>query len=96
MPAGKVTITANWQELLSYQVKYLEKGTESQLEDPITQYGEQGEKVSADAKTIDGYHLVEGCPERITKTLGSSDNDITFWYEKDSVEYAVNYYLNGT
>ena len=96
MPAGNVTITANWQELLSYQVKYLEKGTESQLEDPITQYGEQGHEVSADAKTIDGYHLVEGCPERITKTLGSSDNDITFWYEKDSVEYTVSYYLNGT
>ena len=96
MPAGNVTITANWQELLSYQVKYLEKGTESQIEDPITQYGEQGHEVSADAKTIDGYHLVEGCPERIKKTLGSSDNDITFWYEKDSVEYTVNYYLNGT
>ena len=96
MPAGNVTITANWQELLSYQVKYLEKGAESQIEDPITQYGEQGHEVSADAKTIDGYHLVEGCPERITKTLGSSDNDITFWYEKDSVEYTVNYYLNGT
>lgn len=96
MPAGNVTITANWQELLSYQVKYLEKGTGAQLEKPITQYGEQGKEVSADAKTINGYHLVEGCPERITKTLGSSDNDITFWYEKDSVGYTVNYYLNGT
>ena len=96
MPAGNVTITANWQELLSYRVKYLEKGTEKQLADPDTRYGEQGYEVSADAKTIDGYHLVEGCPERITKTLGSSDNDITFWYEKDSVEYTVNYYLNGT
>lgn len=96
MPAGNVTITANWQELLSYQVKYLEKGTGAQLEKPITQYGEQGKEVSAGAKTINGYHLVEGCPERITKTLGSSDNDITFWYEKDSVEYTVNYYLNGT
>ena len=96
MPAGNVTITANWQELLSYQVKYLEKGTGAQLEKPITQYGEQGKEVSADAKTFNGYHLVEGCPERITKTLGSSDNDITFWYEKDSVEYTVNYYLNGT
>ena len=96
MPAGNVTITANWQELLSYQVKYLEKGTGAQLEKPITQYGEQGKEVSADAKTINGYHLVEGCPERITKTLGSSDNDITFWYEKNSAEYTVNYYLNGT
>ena len=96
MPAGNVTITANWQELLSYQVKYLEKGTESQIEDPITQYGEQGEKVSADAKTIDGYHLIGECPEHIEKTLGTSDNDIIFWYEKDSVEYSVNYYLNGT
>ena len=96
MPAGNVTITANWQELLSYRVKYLEKGTEKQLADPDTRYGEQGEKVSADAKTIDGYHLADGCSSHIEKTLGSSDNDITFWYEKDSVEYTVNYYLNGT
>ena len=96
MPAGNVTITANWQELLSYQVKYLEKGTEKQLADPDTRYGERGEKVSADAKTIDGYHLADGCSSHIEKTLGSSDNDITFWYEKDSVEYTVNYYLNGT
>ena len=96
MPAGNVTITANWQELLSYRVKYLEKGTEKQLADPDTRYGEQGEKVSADAKTIDGYHLADGCSSPIEKTLGSSDNDITFWYGKDSVEYTVNYYLNGT
>ena len=96
MPAGNVTITANWQELLSYRVKYLEKGTEKQLADPDTRYGEQGEKVSADAKTIDGYHLADGCSSHIEKTFGSSDNDITFWYEKDSVEYTVNYYLNGT
>ena len=96
MPAGNVTITANWQELLSYRVKYLEKGTEKQLADPDTRYGEQGEKVSADAKTIDGYHLADGCSSPIEKTLGSSDNDITFWYEKNSAEYSVNYYLNGT
>ena len=96
MPAGNVTITANWQELLSYRVKYLEKCTEKQLADPDTRYGEQGEKVSADAKTIDGYHLADGCSSHIEKTLGSSDNDITFWYEKDSVEYTVNYCLNGT
>ena len=96
MPAGNVTITANWQELLSYRVKYLEKGTEKQLADPDARYGEQGEKVSADAKTIDGYHLADGCSSPIEKTLGSSDNDITFWYEKNSAEYSVNYYLNGT
>ena len=96
MPAGNVTITANWQELLSYRIKYLEKGTEKQLADPDTRYGEQSEKVSADAKTIDGYRLADGCSSPIEKTLGSSDNDITFWYEKNSAEYSVNYYLNGT
>ena len=96
MPAGNVTITANWQELLSYRIKYLEKGTEKQLADPDTRYGEQSEKVSADAKTIDGYHLADGCSSPIEKTLGGSDNDITFWYEKNSAEYSVNYYLNGT
>ena len=38
MPAGNVTITANWQELLSYRVKYLEKGTERfpQMRRPLT------------------------------------------------------------
>ena len=96
MPAGNVTITANWQELLSYRVKYLEKGTEKQLADPDTRYGEQGDKVSADAKNIDGYHLADGCSSPIEKTLEASDNDITFWYEKNSAEYTVNYYLNGT
>ena len=96
MPAGNVTITANWQELLSYRVKYLEKGTEKQLADPDTRYGEQGEKVSADAKNIDGYHLADGCSSPIEKTLETSDNDITFWYEKNSAEYTVNYYQNGT
>ena len=96
MPAGNVTITANWQELLSYRVKYLEKGTEKQLADPDTRYGEQGEKVSADAKNIDGYHLADGCSSPIEKTLEASDNDITFWYEKNSAEYTVNYYLNDT
>lgn len=96
MPAGNVTITANWQELLSYRVKYLEKGTEKQLADPDTRYGEQGEKVSADAKNIDGYHLADGCSSPIEKTLETSDNDITFWYEKSSAEYTVNYYLNDT
>ena len=78
MPAGNVTITANW--LLSYQVKYLEKGTGKQLVDPGAGCGNQGETVSADAKTIDGYHLTDGCPSHIEKTLGNSDNDITFWY----------------
>ena len=96
MPAGNVTITANWQELLSYRVKYLEKGTEKQLADPDTRYGEQGDKVSADAKNIDGYHLADGCSSPIEKTLETSDNDITFWYEKNSAEYTVNYYQNGT
>lgn len=96
MPAGNVTITANWQELLSYRVKYLEKGTEKQLADPDTRYGEQGDKVSADAKNIDGYQLADGCSSPIEKTLETSDNDITFWYEKNSAEYTVNYYLNDT
>ena len=72
----------------------MKKGTEKQLADPDTRYGEQGDKVSADAKTIDGYHPTDS--SHIETTLESSDNDIIFWYEKDSVEYSVNYYLNGT
>ena len=95
MPAGNVTITANWQKLESYVVKYQEVGTEVELADSVTRYGEKGQTSTEHAKTIDGYHL-SNCPDAIEHTFGEGDGTVIFWYEKDAVNYTVNYYLNNT
>ena len=94
MPSHNVTLTATWEPLVSYQVKYLENGTETELAPADTRYGELGKDYTETAKTIDGYHLI-GSAEK-THTIAEGDNTVKFWYEKDSVSYTVNYYLNGT
>ena len=96
MPSHNVTLTATWKELTPYQVKYLENGTETELAPADTRYGELGEDCTDTAKTIEGYHLIAGCPAEITHKIYEGDNTVTFLYEKDSVAYTVNYYLNGT
>ena len=96
MPSHNVTLKATWAPLVSYQVKYLENGTATELASADTRYGELGEDCTDTAKTIDGYHLIAGCPAEVTHKIGEGDNTVTFLYEKDSVAYTVNYYLNGT
>ena len=96
MPSHNVTLKATWAPLVSYQVKYLEKGTNKELATADTGYGELGEDCIVTAKTIDGYHLIDGCPAEQTHTIVEGDNTVVFLYEKDPVAYTVNYYLNGT
>ena len=96
MPSHNVTLTATWKPLVSYQVKYLENGTETELAPADTRYGELGKDYTETAKTIDGYHLIASCDAEKTHTIGEGDNTVEFWYEKDVVNYTVNYYLNGT
>ena len=94
MPSHNVTLTATWEPLVSYQVKYLENGTETELAPADTRYGELGQSYTDTAKTIDGYRLI-GSAEQ-THIIGEGDNTVLFLYEKDAVNYTVNYYLNGT
>ena len=96
MPSRNVTLTAMWEPLVSYQVKYLENGTNKELAPADTHYGELGEDRTETAKTIDGYHLIADCPAEYTHTIGEGDNTVVFLYKKDAVNYTVNYYLNGT
>ena len=96
MPSHNVTLTATWEPLVSYQVKYLENGTETELAPADTRYGELGKDYTETAKTIDGYHLIADCPAEYPHKIGEGDNTVIFLYEKDSVAYTVNYYLNGT
>lgn len=94
MPSHNVTLTATWEPLVSYQVKYLENGTETELAPADTRYGELGKDYTETARTIDGYHLI--VPAEKTHTIGTDDNTVVFLYERDVVNYTVNYYLNGT
>ena len=96
MPAGNVTLKATWQELVSYQVKYQENGTGVELVDADTRYGELGKDCTDTARAIDGYHLIASCPAVKTHPIVDGDNTVVFLYEKDSVNYTVNYYLNRT
>ena len=96
MPSHNVTLTATWEPLVSYQVKYLENGTETELAPADTRYGELGKDYTETAEAIDGYHLIASCPAEKTHTIAEGDNTVEFWYEKDAANYTVNYYLNGT
>mgnify|MGYP002336658549 CR=1 FL=1 len=96
MPSHNVTLTATWEPLVSYQVKYLEYGTNKELAEADTRDGELGKDYTETAKTIDGYHLIASCPAEKTHKIGTGDNTVEFLYEKDAVNYTVNYYLNGT
>ena len=96
MPSHNVTLAATWEPLVSYQVKYLENGTNEELATADTRYGELGKDYTETAKTIDGYHLIADCPAEYKHTIGEGDNTVVFLYEKDAVNYTVNYYLNGT
>ena len=93
MPSGNVTITANWQQLETITVKYLESGTSNELASSVVRYGEAGQKITEDAVSVDGYHVVGSSTQE--QTFGES-KELIFYYAKDSVDYTVNYYLNGT
>ena len=96
MPANNVTITAGWEQLYSYQVNYLEKDTDKVLATADTLYGELGEEVTAEVKSIDGYHHVSSVPEGGKLSLTKDENVINLYYERNTVSYTVNYYLNDT
>ena len=76
-----------YQENISYTVRYLEKGTEKVLWPP-EQFHDGASVVYANFKPIDGY-----VPDAYSKRLILSPNEelnvITFWYEKDSTHAPI-------
>ena len=89
---------------LSYTVNYLEKGTNNVLHEAKT-VGNQtfGTVVSASVtndaiekpEAIDGYNCVE--VDKETLTIGTSTNEINFYYTKRTdLSYTVNYLEKGT
>ena len=89
---------------LSYTVNYLEKGTNNVLHEAKT-VGNQtfGAEVTASVtndaiekpETIDGYNCVE--VDKETLTIGTSTNEINFYYTKrNDLSYTVNYLEKDT
>ena len=76
-----------------YTVNYVDKETGEKLRDSVTHGGEFGADVTENAVDIAGYN-----PDAAQKTLkiGTDGNSITFYYTKKSVDYTINYLLNGT
>ena len=111
--SGNITITTGDNEYtfyytkrndLSYTVNYLEKGTNNVLHEAKT-VGNQtfGTVVSASVtndaiekpEAIDGYNCVE--VDKETLTIGTSTNEINFYYTKRTdLSYTVNYLEKGT
>ena len=111
--SAEITITTGTNEYtfyytkrndLSYTVNYLEKGTNNVLHEAKT-VGNQtfGTVVSASVtndaiekpEAIDGYNCVE--VDKETLTIGTSTNEINFYYTKRTdLSYTVNYLEKGT
>ena len=80
---------------LSYNVKYLEQGTNAELApEKVVANQRFGDTITENALDIDGY-VKTSESESIEITTGT--NEIIFYYTKrNDLSYKVEYYLNGT
>jgi len=92
---GNVTFTAQWTAKTdaSYTVHYYLKDTNTKLlDDKSVEAVTFGQSFEEEAPDIEGYTVV--APDTQTVTAGYSDNEITFYYTKNS--YTVSYKYDGT
>ena len=82
---------------LSYTVKYLEKGTDKELDTKTVKGQTFGDSVTETAIDIPGYNKVEPTSQDLTVTADADKNVITFYYTpRTDLSYTVHYYLEGT
>ena len=90
MPAGNVTITANWQEKdsVEYTVNYYLNGTEQKVADSETKSAPWGTQVKASdlAKDIDGYTAVPNQDATITVDLNGNNSINVYYYQNVSLK----------
>jgi uncharacterized repeat protein (TIGR01451 family)/uncharacterized repeat protein (TIGR02543 family)/LPXTG-motif cell wall-anchored protein len=78
-----------------YTVYYLEQGTDAELAAEKVVDGQTfGATVTETAISITGYTAVPPTQKSVTIDVGD-DNEITFYYVKDSFGYTVEYYYEG-
>ena len=79
-------------EYTSYEVRYLEEGTNAELAEPKIVNGQMvGAEVTEIALEIDGYELVGEATQKVV--LSEKDNVISFYYKtvKELASYTVHY-----
>lgn len=79
-------------EYTSYEVRYLEEGTNAELAEPKIVNGQMvGTEVTEIAVEIDGYELVGEATQKVV--LSEKDNVISFYYKtvKELASYTVHY-----
>ena len=90
MPAGNVTITANWQEKdpVEYTVNYYLNGTEQKVAKSDTKSAPWGTQIKASdlAKGIDGYTAVPNQDATITVDLNGNNSINVYYYQNVSLK----------
>ena len=86
--ANKFTFVYAPAEKVTYTVKYLEKGTNTQLHDPKTMETTKA-VVTEIFEPVEGYAVDEYQKRLILTTGKGATNEIIFWYTKDDVHAPV-------
>lgn len=81
------------REEYGYTFRFMEKGTNIQLADPVTGTARYQAQVTESAKTIDGYTLVSKENQLMTIGTDEKQNVKTFWYEEKTA--VINYEVVG-
>ena len=93
------TFTAQWRQLPTYTVQYLEEGTHATLYTEkvvnVTDPTVISTQVTETAVDITGYEVVESANRSITVQWDSAQNVITFYYAKRIFNYTVEHYYDG-
>lgn len=96
----KETVTfTNIRKDASYEVRYLEKGTDQVLHQPKTGQGKYLDKITEHAIDISNYDLVDENTKVVKLVDVDNPNVITFYYERhqpDRRTLIVNYLIEGT
>ena len=85
--------------LYPYEFRFLEYGTNTKVEEPVSGTARYQDKVTQEAKTVPGYTLVEGTPNPQTITIAMEDgtaavnNVRTFYYVAETVN--ISYRVVG-
>ena len=97
-------IAFQYHKLVSYKVRYLDKGTGSKVSDPKTVKGNlEGAKITESAPEVSGYTLQSEAEQSIELTRNPKDNVIVFYYtpvptaaKSDPIDYGGYSAVSGT
>ena len=84
-----------------YTIKYVDYDTKELIEsyEKTGHMGQTPEKITAPdslKENLYSFYFVNGHPKEQTVDFTKDKGELTFYYKKNTANYTVNYYLNGT